>query len=103
MARSISGSVGLGGVNRKTDSMTVQELLNNVAPEEGGPIPALKVDGLPWQKTIAAIKTFQREQCGFTTPDGRVDPNGRTLARLNEFDDAQAHVHSVRPGRYFLV
>lgn len=103
MARSISGSVGAGGVNQKNDSMTVQELLNNVAPVDGGPNPPLTVDGLPWQKTIAAIKNFQRVQVGLTNPDGRVDPNGRTLAKLNEFDEALAHVDSLKPGRMFFV
>jgi hypothetical protein len=103
MARSISGSVGLGGVNRKSDSMTVQELLNNVSPEDGGPSPPLKVDGLPWQKTIAAIKKFQTAQCGFATPDGRVGANGRTLAKLNEFEELSSHVAALKPGRVFLV
>ncbi len=103
MARSISGSVGAGGANRKNDSMTVQDLLNNVAPEEGGPNPSLKVDGLPWQKTVAAIKTFQRVQVGFSNPDGRVDPNGQTLAKLNEFETATSQVLALKPGRMFFV
>ena len=86
MARSILSSVGAGGVNRKDDSITIQELLNKVPQSEGGPIPALNVDGLPWQKTIAAIKNFQRKQLRVSMPDGRVDPNGPTLAKLNQFD-----------------
>lgn len=86
MARSILSSVGEGGVNRKDDAITIQELLNKVPPGEGGPSPLLQVDGLPWQKTVAAIRNFQRVQLGIQWPDGRVDPNGPTLAKLNQFD-----------------
>lgn len=103
MARSISGSVGLGGVNRKSDSMNVQELLNKVPADQGGPVPLLAVDGLPWQKTIAAIKNFQRVKLGFQNPDGRVDPNGPTLAALNTFDDPPDVVERLPPGKAWLV
>jgi hypothetical protein len=88
MAKTISASVGQMGTNRRPDAITVQELLNKVAPEAGGPVPKLAVDGLPWTKTIAAIRKFQKEQCGFAWPDGRVDPGGKTLAKLNEFDSS---------------
>ena len=101
MARTISGSVGAGGVNRKDDSRTVQELLNKVPADQGGPSPLLAVDGLPWQKTIAAIRSFQRIQLGFTSPDGRVDRDGKTLAKLNEFDDPPAE--HLDPGRMWCV
>jgi hypothetical protein len=37
MARRITASIGLGGVNRKDDSMTVQDLLNKVPADQGGP------------------------------------------------------------------
>src|SRR3954454_3753279 len=102
MARSITASVGLGGVNRKEDSITVQELLNKVSPEDGGPMPLLAVDGLPWQKTIAAIKNFQRVQVEMQFPDGRVDPDGPTLAALNAFDVPQ-FVEMLPPGKAWLV
>ena len=102
MARSIAKSVGLGGTNRKDDSMTVQELLNKVPPDEGGPVPLLAVDGLPWQKTIAAIKNFQRVKVGLKFPDGRVDPNGPTLAALNKFDNSDVAA-GVPLGKAFLV
>ncbi len=101
MARNISGSVGQGGLNRKDDSMTVQDLLNKVPADAGGPFPLLAVDGLPWQKTIAAIKNFQRVNLGFKFPDGRVDPNGPTLAALNTFDEPV--VERLPPGRCWLV
>ena len=102
MARSITASVGLGGVNRKDDSMSVQDLLNKVPPDQGGPAPLLAVDGLPWQKTIAAIKNFQRVQVGVNQPDGRVDPNGPTLAALNTFDEPEI-VELLPPGKAWLV
>jgi len=86
MAQQISASVGQSGVNRKDDSIKVQSLLNKVPSVQGGPSPLLAIDGLPWQKTIAAIKQFQRVQLGFKWPDGRVDPNGKTLEKLNSFD-----------------
>ncbi len=86
MARLISASVGAGGVNRKDDARTVQDLLNGVPSAQGGPLTHLAVDGLPWAKTIAAIKRFQQVQLGHKWPDGRVDPGGETLRRLNDFD-----------------
>lgn len=84
MARSISASVGEKGVNRKEDAVTVQELLNSVPAEKGGASPKLDPDGLPWGKTIAAIKHFQKVACAFKSPDGRVDPNQITINKLNE-------------------
>ena len=88
MARTISASVGRGGVNRSADTITVQELLNRVPPSSGGPVPLLKVDGLCGPKTTTAIQTFQLKQWGWNLADGRVDPAGPTLARLNDFDTA---------------
>jgi hypothetical protein len=84
--RTISASVGQGGTNTKPDATTVQELLNQVPVDEGGPQIPLKVDGLAWGKTIAAIKRFQSVNLGHKWPDGRVDPGGKTLARLNDYD-----------------
>jgi len=102
MARSISASVGLSGINRKDDSIAVQELLNRVPPDQGGPVPLLGVDGLPWQKTIAAIKHFQKVRGILKVPDGRVDPNGPTLKALNEIEDDQL-AERLPPGRCWLV
>lgn len=103
MARAISASVGSGGVNRKADSMTVQELLNEVPAVQGGPSPQLVVDGLPWAKTIAAIRNFQKVQLHFKWPDGRVDPNRKTLAKLNEFDQPTVTAERVEMGPVWLV
>lgn len=69
-------SVGQGGFNIPEDVKTVQDLLNRVTPPAG-----LKVDGFIGPLTIGAIRRFQTAQLGFN--DGRVDPHGPTLARLN--------------------
>jgi hypothetical protein len=87
MARTISSSVGVNAVNRKPDVVTVQELLNKVPPLQGGPEVKLKLDGLCWQKTQTAIRHFQSRNMGHKWPDGRIDPGGATLARLNTFDE----------------
>ena len=80
---SITASVGMGAVNNADDVSTVQELLNVVPPDQGGPVPPLAVDGLIGPNTIKAINKFQIKQLGFQ--DGRVDPGKDTIKRLNEF------------------
>lgn len=83
MARSISQSVGQGGVNRRQDVITVQELINaNLGKLT--PLAPLKVDGLNGKKTIGAIEEFQRRVVRMRQPDGRVDPRGKTLQLLNQ-------------------
>jgi len=57
-------------------------LLNLIAPEDGGALPPLAEDGLVGPKTIGAIRAFQ--QFHHTANDGRVDPDGPTLKRMNE-------------------
>ena len=86
MERTISKSVGENGTNFKNDVTTVQELLNGVSPEKGGPSPKLDVDGLVGPKTIGAIKHFQKVACEFKFPDGRVDPGQKTITKLNELN-----------------
>ena len=86
MAKKLTASVGIGGVNRYYDTITVQNLLNNVPLASGGPVPVLKEDGLCGPKTKKAIQTFQLKQFGWSLADGRVDPGGPTHAKLNEFD-----------------
>ncbi len=83
MAISISASVGSKGANRYDDVVTVQRLLNCVPPLEGGPSPAIAVDGLVGPRTIGAISRFQQHQFGWA--DGRVDPGQRTITKLNDF------------------
>ena len=77
----ITGSVGNGGKNSKADVSTVQQRLNDLM---NAPRVPLVVDGLSGKKTIRMIRDFQRGAAGFNYGDGRVDPNGRTLAALND-------------------
>jgi hypothetical protein len=68
-------------VNRADDVRKIQEALNRVPPDKGGPVPPLVVDGLCGPKTTAAIWKFQKAQ-GLPA-DGRIDPGHATLAKLN--------------------
>jgi len=77
----LGASVGAGGVNARDDAKTIQKALNRLDPGLGGADPKLKVDGLAWDKTIAAIRKFQTAQFG--SGDGRVDPGRATEDRLN--------------------
>jgi hypothetical protein len=74
-------SVGKGGVNIAAEVQAVQARLNAVPRDRGGPVPLLAVDGIVGEKTIAAILRFQHVSVGVS--DGRIDPGGPTLARLN--------------------
>jgi hypothetical protein len=87
MAKSIQGPVGRGGRNSPAaEVLTIQYLLNCVPAHRGGPQPELVMDGICGPKTIRAIETFQTRNVGFA--DGRVDPGGRTLQALQQFDPA---------------
>jgi hypothetical protein len=77
----LSGSVGQGGVNRRDDTRTIQALLGDLQIAEG--LPPLKVDGIVGLKTISAILAFQKQHPGLAR-DGRIDPNGPTLLKLDE-------------------
>jgi peptidoglycan hydrolase-like protein with peptidoglycan-binding domain len=97
MARTIAAPVGrMGAINRLADTRTVQELLNQVPVAAAGPRPLLDVDGLCGPKTNGAIQTFQQRHLGPARSDGRVDPNGPTLAKLNEFDGQAPPLRALR-------
>lgn len=89
MARQISASVGRNAGNREADVLTVQDLLNNVPRDQGRPQPTLKLDGLCGPKTTSAIQKFQLQHFGWSGADGRVDPGGQTLAKLNALQPQQ--------------
>ncbi|MGE0760000.1 MAG: peptidoglycan-binding protein [Pirellulaceae bacterium] len=80
----IQASVGAGGTNRAEDVKAIQRALNRVSADQGGPAPALDVDGFYGPKTGAAIRQFQKRQFPGWSPDGRIDPDQKTLKRLNE-------------------
>ena len=82
-ASTINASVGAGGVNARKDVLVIQQLLNGVTPGEHGPLPLLKEDSIDGPLTNGAIRKFQQGQ-SMKVVDGRVDPTGPTLRRLNE-------------------
>ena len=86
MARTISASVGIGCKNQPTDVKTIQQLLNRVPQDSGGPNPKLVDDGGWGPKTQKALQAFQLKQFGWPGADGKVFPSGQTLAALNRFD-----------------
>ncbi len=99
----LSGSVGQGGRNNRDDIIKVQELLNRVPEPSGGPRVRLTPDGICGPLTLLAIKKFQWRQvlpprAPQTLPDGRVDPNGRSLQKLDEFALGSAVPFSPPPG-----
>lgn len=84
MATTIEDSVGIHGRNLPDDVVAVQTHLNRIVPVQGGPTVKLDPDGKAGPKTNHAIQMFQLEHFGWKGADGRVDPNGPTLAKLNE-------------------
>jgi hypothetical protein len=100
MAATILASVGLRGANRRDDVLTIQNLLNRIDPAKGGPTVKLDPDGRAGTKTNGAIQRFQLEHFGFKGADGRVDPGGRTLAKLNELTGGAAPVDPVVFGSF---
>lgn len=86
MGRRLSASVGRRGVNREPDVRRVQQLLNNVVPESGGPRTPLVVDGKAGHNTTDAIQQFQLHHFGWSIADGRVDPDGNTFQKLVSFE-----------------
>jgi hypothetical protein len=78
----ITRSVGAGGVNKPVDVTEIQKLLNQVPAVQGGASPPLTVSGTCDAATLAAILRFQKTQVP-KFADGRIDPGGPTLAKLN--------------------
>lgn len=77
----IGQSVGRGGINRAEDVKSVQILLNlNIY--QLSPLSPLIENRVCGVATIAAIELFQRSVRNVARPDGKVDPNGGTLAAL---------------------
>jgi peptidoglycan hydrolase-like protein with peptidoglycan-binding domain len=97
MAVVLTGSVGAGGVNKPADVRNVQILLNVCHRITGRPAAALVVDGLSGPKTVAAIRDVQANVPPAGPVDGRVDPGGQALAKLNTLA-ATLDVTVVQPG-----
>ena len=102
---SISQAVGRGPLarNQADDVRTIQKALNQVTVKRvaGGPIPFLAVDGICGPKTNAAIGRFQQVQLKIF--DGLIEPNKKTIVKLNELvdpvsdDDLRAKVRLALP------
>jgi len=80
---SIRNSVGQSGTNNRADVSAVQGLINQKIGMIT-PLARLAVDGRIGPKTIGAITEFQSRVVRMVRPDGRVDPNGKTLQALNQ-------------------
>jgi len=80
-ATTIQQAVGIGGANIRSDVKAIQQLLNRIAPKDGGPKIMLAEDGWIGERTNRAIHDFQ--QFHKTGNNTRVDPGGLTLARMN--------------------
>jgi hypothetical protein len=80
----ISASVGINSTNLVNDVTVIQDALNRVSPAGGGPSPLLVVDGICGSKTKNAIQQFQLKQFGWSGADGKINPGGQTITRLNE-------------------
>lgn len=80
----IKAAVGAqpGAANNRTDVEVIQRLLNEHVARVG--YPTQTVNGVVSPQMIDAIKKFQQKVVGMKLPDGRVDPNGTTLRKLNE-------------------
>ncbi len=77
--KKIEGSVGQGGDNLEDDVRLVQQLLNQ---RDLAPLGKLQEDGRNGPSTVEAIRQFQVRFLGMQSPDGRVDPDGRTFRQL---------------------
>jgi len=78
---SIAQSVGERGVNRAEDVRSVQTLINRYA--QALSLAPLQPDGSAGERTVSAIRLFQRRAVLLLAPDARVDPGGRTWRALS--------------------
>lgn len=89
MFSSLSRSVGYFGVNLFHDVIEVQYRLKHSG------FPDLVVDGNCGQKTVAAIREFQRRF--MSLPDGLVEVNGATIRRLQSTAISQGNSRPDAP------
>jgi hypothetical protein len=73
-------------LNSIRDQLTVITLLHRVLPEDGGPgsILPTPTGSQASRELIDAILNFQKRHAPRKFQDGRVDPNGFTIRKLNE-------------------
>ena len=90
MAR-INSGVGNNALNAANDQVTVINLLNKTPRQSGGPSEPLGLNvlsGKPSMRLVQAIIAFQQVNLPLRKPDGRVDPDGPTLEKLNQLSGA---------------
>lgn len=96
-ARAITASVGRKGRNARADVKVVQELLNrNIGVLV--PLRPLVVDGRVGPHTEETIMAYQRRAVGLRRPDGRVDPGGATIRKLNTAANVRLSNPATRRG-----
>ena len=80
----VTSSVGDNGTNDAADVERVQKRFNAISAPEGGPSSGepLAVTGVADQELVDLITAFQGFW-GLPAVDGRIDPGGATLARIN--------------------
>jgi peptidoglycan hydrolase-like protein with peptidoglycan-binding domain len=86
---SISDSVGNKGRNLPNDVLVIQGLLNKNL-KYLSPHLALKTDGYCGPVTVGMILEFQKKRVGLSTPDGCVEPNGKTIQMLTEVNNGSS-------------
>lgn len=80
----ITQSVGKNGKNKGVDVKVVQAALNLVSTSAFKLTKNLSVDGKIGKKSTDAIELFQKNVVKLSNPDGRVDPNRKTLLLLKK-------------------
>ncbi|MBI3562063.1 MAG: peptidoglycan-binding protein [Gammaproteobacteria bacterium] len=82
MFEQLKFTVGNGGINLSQDVATVQDLLNRVPRDYGGPQTMLAVNGILDDSTVEAIQRFQQRHLG--KADGVITPNQATFMKLSQ-------------------
>ncbi len=95
----IEKSVGKGGHNLPIDVIKIQNLINNNDLYTGLTSP-LPVCGLASFQLDSAIEAFQTNHPDLKTVDGKVDPKGSTLKKLNDFNNKQQVCRDYYPAGF---
>lgn len=82
--KTIGASVGENGANKPADALVVKELMIKAGY-------ALTNTPAVGPKTVADIKDFQQKTLGWKTPDGLIEPGGKTFHALESGAPAVHH------------
>src|SRR5262245_60204401 len=93
MAVTIKYSVGKNAHNCPDDVKAIQTALNRIKPCWGGPPEPFEATGYCGEKTLAAIRRFQRRH--YCSYDGVITPGYRTLRKLNQVLDGRVDIVCV--------